>query len=354
MGNQKTMQALQFVGYQKPLEFREVAVPEAGPGDVVIKVAGSGACQSDLHVLEMPEGKFTFKHSFPFTMGHEPAGWVDSIGPGVEGFSIGEPVVVYVLQGCGYCRNCLVGRENYCENSGIQTHGIGIGIDGAMAPYLRVPQAARHLVRLGTLNPRTVAPLADAGATSYHSVKFALPFLSPGTTAVVIGCGGLGQMSIQILKALTAATVIALDTTEERLALARELGADVTLISNPEAVKTVRKMTGGRGADVVMDIVGANATLQMSAEMVKRLGLIARVGRGGGVLPFNNFNVPLGTSVVAPYGLGFQDLTEVVELAKAQKIRTVVEQFPLENVFDAYQLMREGKLKGRAVMLPNG
>jgi propanol-preferring alcohol dehydrogenase len=100
--------------------------------------------------MKIPEGRLPFKHSIPFTIGHEPAGWVHGIGAGVEGFSVGDPVLVSVLQGCGYCRNCLVARENYCENTGGQTPGNGIGIDGAMAPYMRVPAAARHLVRLGT------------------------------------------------------------------------------------------------------------------------------------------------------------------------------------------------------------
>jgi propanol-preferring alcohol dehydrogenase len=171
---------------------------------------------------------------------------------------------------------------------------------------------------------------------------------------VVIGAGGLGQMAIQILKALTPATIVAMDTTPERLALAAKLGADETMLSDPEAVKKVRDMTGGRGADVVLDIVGINPTLLMAAAMVKRLGLIVMIGHGGGVLEFDHRKVPLNTAVVAPYGSGLQDLVEVVELVKAGKVRMVVEQFPLEKAMDVYQLMREGKLKGRAVMTPNG
>jgi propanol-preferring alcohol dehydrogenase len=346
------MKALRIVGYQKSFEFCDVPIPQAGPGDVVIKVGGSGACSSDLHAMEIPAEKFPFK--IPFTLGHEPAGWVESIGAGVEGFAVGDPVLVNVLQGCGYCRNCIVARENYCENSGVQTLGNGMGQDGAMAPYMLVPAAARHLIPLGDLDPRTVAPLADAGGTSYHCVKLTLPFLVPGTTAVVIGAGGLGQMALQILKALTPASIVVLDTTEERLAVARELGADEAMLSNVDAVKKVRDMTGGRGADVVIDIVGINPTLQMSADMVKRLGLIVMVGHGGGVLQFDHRKVPLCTSVVAPHGMGYQDLVEVVELVKSGKVRMVVENFPLEKALDAYQLMREGKLRGRAVMTPHG
>lgn len=354
MSGGKTMRALRFTGDQTSYTFGDVPIPEPGPGEVVIKVGGSGACRSDLHYERASLDQVSFNHIGSWTIGHEPAGWVESIGAGVTGFSIGDPVLVYVLQGCGHCRNCLIGRENYCENVGAQTGGNGIGIDGAMAPYMRVPAAERHLIPLGTLDPRTVAPLADAGATSYHAVKGTLPFLVPGTTAVVIGAGGLGQIAIQILKALAPATVVVLDATEDRLVTARELGADEALLSTPQAVEQIRDRTAGRGADVVLDFVGSDATLIMAAQLVKRIGIISMVGRGGGTLPFNPRNVPLGISVVAPYGNGFQDVVEVVELVKEGKVRMLVENFPLDDAMDVYQLMRDGKLEGRAVLTPNG
>jgi propanol-preferring alcohol dehydrogenase len=233
-------------------------------------------------------------------------------------------------------------------------NGALVRLDGAFAAYMRVPVAMRHLVHLGNIDPRSAGPLSDAGGTTYNAVQCALPFLVPGTTAVVIGAGGLGQMAIQILKALTPAVVIAMDTTEDRLANAKRLGADETMLSGPEAAKQVRDITGGRGADVVLDIVGINPTLQMSVEMVSMRGLIVFVGRGGGTLQFHPRTVPNHTAVVSPYYCSFQDLIEVTELAKAGKVQTMVEYFPLDKAFDVLQLMKEGKLKGRAVLTPNG
>jgi propanol-preferring alcohol dehydrogenase len=256
------MKAFQFVEFQKPGELREVPVPEPGPGQVLVKIGGAGACHSDLHILEMakPAGGKSFK--LPFTLGHENAGWVEKLGPGTTGVALGEPVLVYGPWGCGLCMNCRLGMENYCEQPGGPTPG-GLGrFDGGMAHYLLVP-AVRFLVPLGTLDPREAAPLSDAALTSYHAVKRSRHLLGPGSTAVVIGAGGLGQMAIQILKALSAATtVVAVDTTVEKLEIAKNMGADEVLLSGDKAVKRVNDMTRGQGAELVLDMVGVNPTLQ--------------------------------------------------------------------------------------------
>jgi propanol-preferring alcohol dehydrogenase len=201
----------------------------------LVKIGGAGACHSDLHILEMekPAGGRLFK--FPFTLGHENAGWVEKLGPGTTGVSPGDSVLVYGPWGCGLCMNCRLGMENYCEKPGGPTPG-GLGaFDGGMAHYLLVP-AVRFLVPLGTLDPRDAAPLSDAALTSYHAIKRSRHLLGPGSTAVVIGTGGLGQMAIQILKALNpATTIIAVDTAVEKLEIARSMGADEVLISNDKA-----------------------------------------------------------------------------------------------------------------------
>ena len=193
------MKAFQLVGYQKPPELREVPVPEPGPGQVLLKIGGAGACHSDLHLMEAPAGTRPFR--FPFTLGHENAGWVAKLGPGAAGYSLGDPVLVYGPWGCGHCLNCRMGMENYCENAEEGRAG-GLGRDGGMASYLVVP-STRFLVPLGALDPRDAAPLTDAALTSYHAVKRSLHLLGPGATAVVIGVGGLGQMAVQLLRALS-------------------------------------------------------------------------------------------------------------------------------------------------------
>ena len=241
------MKAFQFVEWQTPGELREVPVPEPGPGQVLVKIGGAGACHSDLHIFERekPAGDHPFK--IPFTLGHENAGWVEKLGPGTTGFAKGDRVIVYGPWGCGLCMNCRLGMENYCEKPGGPTTG-GLGkYDGGMAPYQLVP-ATRFLIPLGTLDLREAAPLSDAALTSYHAIKRSQHLLGAGSTAVVIGAGGLGQMAIQILRALsTATTIIAVDTASDKLELAKSMGADEGVLSGDQAATHIKEMTRGAG-----------------------------------------------------------------------------------------------------------
>src|SRR5580693_3891761 len=253
------MRAFQFVELQKPAELREVKVPEPGPGQVLIKIGGAGACHSDLHILETPANTPGFP--LPFTLGHENAGWVEKLGSGATGFAVGDPVIVYGPWGCGSCANCRVGMENYCENP-VKGGAGGLGRDGGMANYMIVP-STRFLLPLGKLDPREAAPLTDAALTSYHAVKRSLHLLGAGSTAVVIGVGGLGQMAVQLLRTLSGATtIVAMDTAPDKLAIAKEMGADEALISGDAAVKRIKDITHGQGAALVLDMVGINPTLQ--------------------------------------------------------------------------------------------
>jgi alcohol dehydrogenase, propanol-preferring len=264
-------------------------------------------------------------------------------------------VIVYGPWGCGNCKNCRMSMENYCENAGGTARGGGLGgYDGGMAPYLLVP-STRFLVPLGVLDPREAAPLTDAALTSYHAIKRSLHLLGAGSTAVVIGAGGLGQMAIQLLRALSAAvTIVAVDTASSKLETAKHLGADEGLLSGDEAVKRVKDITHGQGANLVIDMVGANSTLQMAAQVARTLGHLTIVGIGGGALPVNFSSPAHECSVASPYWGSITELIEVVALAQAGKIRMLVEHFPLEQATKVYQLLHDGKIKGRAVITPNG
>ena len=344
------MRAFQFVELQKPAQLRELPVPEPGPGQVLIKVGGAGACHSDLHILETPANTLGFP--LPFTLGHENAGWVEKLGSGATGFAVGDPVIVYGPWGCGSCANCRVGMENYCENPGQGRPG-GLGRDGGMANYMIVP-STRFLLPLGALDPREAAPLTDAALTSYHAVKRSIHLLGPGSTAVVIGAGGLGQMAIQVLKALSAAaTVIALDTSPAKLETAKKMGADEALVSGDGAVKLIKDITRGQGANLVLDMVGVKPTLEMATQISRVLGHVTIVGLGGGALPVNFHSPAKECSVASPYWGSIPELMEVVSLAQAGKIRMLVEQFPLERATEAYHLLHDGKIPGRAVIIPN-
>jgi alcohol dehydrogenase, propanol-preferring len=345
------MKALQLVGWQKPLELREIPVPEPGPGEVLLKIGGAGACHSDLHLMEAPEGSASV--TFPFTLGHENAGWVEKLGPGAAGYAVGDPVLVYGPWGCGRCLNCRTGMENYCESEGVARPG-GLGSNGGMANYLVVP-STRFLIPIGDLDPREAAPLSDAALTSYHAVKRSLHLLGAGSTAVVIGAGGLGQMAIQLLRALSAATtIIALDTAPDKLATAKRMGADEALVSGEDAVRRIKDMTLGHGANLVLDMVGIDPTLKMAARVSRSLGHLTIVGLGGGVLPVNFFSLPHECSATAPYWGSIPELVEVVSLARAGKIKMLVEHFPLDRAAEVYHLLHDGKIRGRAVITPNG
>lgn len=344
------MQAYRMTAWQQPAELVEVPEPEPGPGEVVIKVAGSGACHSDLHVMEWPEGQLDWK--LPFTLGHETAGWVHAIGPGVEGLRESNAVAVYGPWGEGRCHACRLGMENYCEHAAeLGAAGGGLGLDGGMAPYMLVPRA-RWLVPLSDLDPVEAAPLGDAALTPYHAIKRSLSLLVPGSTAVVIGVGGLGHVAVQLLKALSPARVVAVDLDEEKLRLAREMGADEAIPSDEEAAERVRSLTRGLGADVVLDFVGANPTLEMAAKMARVMGHLTVVGLAGGKLEWSFFTLPYECSVATTYWGSIPEFMEVIDLARSGKIDVRVKQFPLERAGEAYRRMREGTLEGRAVIVP--
>ncbi|MBZ0236292.1 MAG: zinc-binding dehydrogenase, partial [Deltaproteobacteria bacterium] len=250
------------------------------------------------------------------------------------------------------CRPCRLGRENYCERAAeIGVGGGGLGLDGGMAEYMRVP-SARFLVPLGDLAPALAAPLADAALTPYHAIVGSRARLHPGATAVVIGVGGLGQMAVQLLAATTAARVIAVDTDERKLAIAKQLGADVVIHSDANAAAAIRGATGGVGAEVVLDMVGADATLALGAKVLRAEGRLVIIGLASGTLPVSFFALPYGAEVATSYWGTLPELHELVALARAGRLRLDVETHPLAAAPEVYARLRRGEIAGRAVIVP--
>ena len=323
-----------------------MAVPEPGPGQVVIRVAGAGACHSDLHVMEWPAGHLPWQ--LPFTLGHENAGWVHEVGPGVRSVQLGDPVLVYGPWGCGACRACRLGRENYCERGAeLDALGGGLGRDGGMAEYMLVP-SERLLVPLGELDPVRAAPLADAALTPYHAIATARDRLHAGSVAVVIGAGGLGQMGIQLLRGTTGARVLAIDTDDRKREIARSLGAE-PVRADPDAI---RRAAGGAGADVVFDMVGSDATLALGAAALRPEGRLVIIGLALGTLPVTFFGLPYGAEVATSYWGTLPELFELVALARAGRLRLDVETFPLADAAEVYARLARGEIRGRAVLVP--
>src|SRR5215207_8344153 len=258
------MRAIRLTAWEQPAQLVEVPQPEPDPGEVLVRVTAAGLCHSDLHLMHWPAGALPY--ALPFTLGHEIAGTVAALGPGAAGPEIGAPVLVYGPWGCGRCRACSVGAEHLCA-AGLTGRGAGLGRDGGLAEYVVVP-SPRLLVELDGLDPVAAAPLADAGLTPYHAIRRARDLLAPGTSAIVIGAGGLGHVAVQILKALSPARVIAVDRRDEALEVATRAGADLVLQATGLTAGELRRAAGGRGAALVLDCVGSDETLALAADAV--------------------------------------------------------------------------------------
>ncbi len=222
-----------------------------------------------------------------------------------------------------------------------------------MAPYVAVP--ARQLVQIGDLDVTQAAPLTDAGLTPYHAIALSRDLLVAGAPVVVIGVGGLGQMAIQILAATTATDVIAVDLDEARLQTAADMGASHTIRSDENAAEEIREITGRPGAEVVLDFVGADPTIEIGRRVVATGGQLVIVGLGGGSLRVAAgvvTPVPLETRVVIPFWGARYELVEVIDLARSGAIRAHVETFALEKAPATYQRLEAGEIGGRAVIVP--
>ncbi|MEW2354392.1 NAD(P)-dependent alcohol dehydrogenase [Spirillospora sp. NPDC029432] len=342
------MKAVQYREVGGSPEVVDVPEPEPGPGQVLLKVTAAGVCHSDIAVMSWPEVPF----GLPLTLGHEGAGTVAALGDGVTGLEVGESVAVYGPWGCGTCLECSRGKENYClraDELGIRPPGLGA--PGAIAEYMLVDDP-RHLVPLKGLDPVQNVPLTDAGLTPYHAIKTALPKMVPGSTAVVIGTGGLGHVGVQLIRALSPARVIALDVSEEKLELARKVGAHETLKSDERAAGRVREMTGG--AEAVFDFVGVQPTVELAVAVAGVDSAVMLVGVGGGAAKVGFGVNPYDMAVRTPYWGSRSELIEVLELARAGAVDVHVETYSIDEAPRAYERLHAGRVNGRAVILPNG
>ncbi|MBX6387666.1 MAG: alcohol dehydrogenase catalytic domain-containing protein [Frankia sp.] len=335
----------------------DAPVPLPGRGEVLVAVAANGLCHSDLTMSQIPaEIGAALGWRVPFTLGHEIAGTVVEHGPDTAGAPPpGTGVALVSPASCGRCRYCLTGRDSACPNG---LAGRGYGQDGGLAPFVVAP--VRSLIPLNGLDPIAAAPLTDAGATSYHAVRRVLPVLGPGDTAVVIGVGGLGGFAVQHLRACSPARVVAVDVSAERLATARELGADETITGigpQPSApaqlAGAIRELTGGEGAAAVLDFVGTDATIAAGVGAVRPFGAFGLVGAAGGQLRAPWYGgLPKDAEIFTFQGSTIADAQAVIALAAAGRIRSVVDVFPLDAVAEAYRALHEGTLRGRAVVTP--
>jgi alcohol dehydrogenase, propanol-preferring len=349
------MLAYRIVEWEQPPRLVDVPVPEPGPGQVLVKVAGNGLCHSDATMSLLPGSLGEpLGWRVPFTLGHEIGGWIAAVGSGVPGgvtgLAEGDPVALVSPSSDGTCDYCLRGQDSACPNGLV---GRGYGQDGGLAEYVLVG-STRPVIKLSTLDPVAVGPLTDAGATSFHAVKRVRDRLEPGSTAVVIGAGGLGSFAVQHLRAASAARVVAVDTNPARLAYATELGAHHTLEGvTPDTVADLHELTGGEGAAAVLDFVGTDETVAAGVASVRPYGAYGCIGAGGGTLRAPWYGgLPRDGEVFNFQGSCISDARDVIALADAGLIRSDVDVFPLDRVEEAYGRLEAGELRGRAVVVP--
>lgn len=348
----KTMRAFRMLKWQEPPSLVEIDLPEPGPGEIRVKVAGNGVCQSDLHMPHLPAAVEQFLGwKMPFTLGHEVGGWIDALGRGVVGFEEGQPVAVVSTRSCGHCLECDAGFDNACDWNRV---GRGYGMNGGIADYLIV-ESGRPILPLEKLDPKLAGPLTDAGSTSFHGVRRVTDRLGPGRTALVIGAGGLGSFAVQYLKILTKARILVVDIAPDKRERALALGADRVIDGGIENVAgEVLKQTEGRGADAVLDFVGTTATIATSIAALAKLGRYALIGAGEGKLemPLMSALASKGASIVSFVGGTAEDTRSAIELAEQGLLRNDVEFFDIADSAKAFEKLAAGQLAGRAVIVP--
>lgn len=345
------MRAVTYVK-NNTVEVQDKPVPEIASDEVLLKVGGAGLCHSDITIIGMGDDNPLIGS----TLGHEVAGTVERVGADVAGWAPGDGAVVALILGCGQCRECLAGRDNQCEvvypRGAMAPLSPGIGSPGGMADYIAVK--AHHLDPIGDLDPVVAAPLADAALTPMHAINTVADRLVGDATVVTIGLGGLGHMALQILAATTGARIIALDTDPEKLAFAREHGADLAIPSDGEAAARILAETNGIGADVVLDFVGVQPTVDLALAVIRGGGAIRFVGLGGGAFEYSTGGspIPWGVNIERAYGGNRADMRQVVALAQRGKITPEVVRYSLNDAVQAFDDLHHGRIQGRAVLVP--
>lgn len=331
------MKAAVFYGPKQPLKVEEVETPKAGPGEILVKVAACGVCHTDVGYMD--EGVPTFKKP-PMILGHEASGTIAGLGDGVDNFADGDRVLVPAVFTCGSCAYCRTGRENICLNMRM----LGNNMDGAYAEYTVVPaKDCLHLPEEIPLEEGCI--IADAISTPFHAVKNRAK-VRPGDIVVVYGCGGVGMNVVQIAVA-AGGTVIAVDVDDDKLRMAAKFGAWKTVnATGGNPAKEVRKLTGG-GADIAIEAIGNPVTIDQAFSSLKTGGRLCIVGYTAHDITISAARIMFREmEIVGSLGCRPVDYHKIVEMARGGRIKVkemVTARFPLDEINDAFDLLRSGK-----------
>ncbi|MBN8873078.1 MAG: alcohol dehydrogenase AdhP [Rhodospirillales bacterium] len=324
-----------------PLTIEEVPIPTPSFGEVLVKIVASGVCHTDLHAAE---GDWPVKPTAPFIPGHEGAGIVAACGPGVVGLKEGDPVgIAWLHDACGRCEYCMTGWETLCEKQ----NDSGYTVNGTFAEY--AIGAADYVGRLPA-NPdfAAIAPILCAGVTTYKGLKETQA--RPGEWVAISGIGGLGHVAVQYAKAM-GLHVIALDVAEDKLALARSLGADATVNARaPDAAEQVIAKTSGGAHGVLVTAVSPPAFRQ-AIHLTRRCGTITMVGLPPGEFATPIFEVVLKRITIRGSIVGTRkDLAEALAFAAEGKVQVHYHSAKLDDINGIFADLKTGKVDGRMVI----
>jgi NAD+-dependent secondary alcohol dehydrogenase Adh1 len=325
-------------------------VPEPtiqSPHDVIVRIGGAGLCRTDLHIIEGILAETFPDLELPYTLGHENAGWVEEVGSSVTAVSVGDAVIVHPLVSCGVCHGCRRGEDMYCDAGAFP----GLSQNGGFAEYLLTGE--RSLIKLDpSLEPKDVAAMADAGITAMRACKKVAKSAHGLTKVVVMGVGGLGHIGIQCLRALSPVEIIAADVNEGARKLAEETGADHVIEAGEGVVDRVLELTGGVGADAVLDFVGERGVPSQVPGMLRQGGTYYVVGYGEKVEIPNWDFVIREINVVGNLVGNYMDLVELMALAARGKVTLHTQQYNLKDINQAIDDLYAGRLNGRGILVP--
>jgi len=339
------MKAVRYLGPNQPFQLEDVPTPEPGPGDVRVRIRAAGMCHTELHF----ESGLLNLGVAPLTMGHEIAGEIDRVGRGVDDARVGQRVLVYYYAGCGECEWCRAGQENLCGSLRAE---YGFFNDGGYAEYIVVPD--RNAVELPDGIPlQDAAPIGCGVTTAVHAC--ALAGLAKGDVAVVYGVGAVGFGLIQVAR-LRGARVIGIGRSRDKLDRARDLGAGdvVNAAEEPDVGAAVRRLTGGRGADVVFELVATSDTMVHATTMLAKRGRLVFVGYSEDGYHVHPIQLVINEAAVSgSVGNTMDELREAIALVSDGKVRTLVDRtLPLSQWEEGLTALREGRLIGRVVLEP--
>jgi alcohol dehydrogenase, propanol-preferring len=336
----KTMIAAVVEEFGAPLVVRELAVPAPGPGQALVQIIASGVCHTDLHAAE---GDWPVKPTLPFTPGHEGAGVVVALGPGVTHLKVGDRVgIAWLHNACGHCEFCLSGWETLCpeqNNSGYSVNGSFAEYALAEADYLgRIPESLSFV---------DAAPILCAGVTTYKGLK--QTDTRPGEWVVISGAGGLGHVAIQYARAM-GLHVAAVDLGPEKMALARQLGAEITIDArNQDPPTEIQKQIGGAHGVLVTAV--STIAFRQAIGMLRRGGTCVLNGLPPGDFPVSIFDMVLNGYTLRGSIVGTRkDLEEALAFAADGKVKATIETLPLESINDVFSRLKAGRVNGRVVL----